>query len=43
LKGFSVLNSYIACHLGMARPRITDGGDGIQIWMVAIHVVINGR
>jgi hypothetical protein len=27
------------CHHGMARPRVADGGDGLQIWRVAANVL----
>jgi len=27
------------CHLGMARPRVADGGDGLQIWRVAANIL----
>jgi len=26
------------CHHGMARPRVVDGGDGFQIWRVAVNM-----
>jgi hypothetical protein len=25
------------CHHGMARPRVADGGDGLQTWKVAVN------
>jgi len=25
------------CHNGMARPRVADGGDDLQIWRVAAN------
>jgi len=28
----------VSCHHGMTRPRVTDGGDGLQIWRVAANV-----
>jgi hypothetical protein len=30
---------WVACHQGMARPKITDGGDGLQIWRVAANIL----
>jgi hypothetical protein len=27
------------CHHGMGRPRVADGGDGLQIWRVAVNVL----
>jgi hypothetical protein len=27
------------CHDGMARPQVVDGGDGLQIWRVAVNVL----
>jgi len=26
---------YLACHHGMTRPRVADGGDGLQVCRVA--------
>jgi hypothetical protein len=31
---FTFLTYVVLCHHGMARPRIADGGDGPQIWML---------
>jgi hypothetical protein len=31
------------CHHGMARPRVADGGDGLQIWSVAAKCRISSR
>jgi hypothetical protein len=28
------------CHNGMARPRVADGGDSLQIWIVADNILI---
>jgi len=28
------------CHQGMARPRFLDGGDSIQMWWVAMDILI---
>jgi len=25
------------CHHGMVRPQVADGGDGLQIWKVAVN------
>jgi hypothetical protein len=30
---------WIHCHHGMARPRMADRGDGLQIWRVAANVL----
>jgi hypothetical protein len=27
------------CHRGMGRPRVADGGDGLQIWRVAANIL----
>jgi hypothetical protein len=27
------------CHHGMARPRVADRGDGLQIWRVAANIL----
>jgi len=27
------------CHHGMARPRVEDGGDGLQIWRVVSDIL----
>jgi hypothetical protein len=27
------------CHHGMAHPRVADGGDGLQIWKVAVNTL----
>jgi hypothetical protein len=26
------------CYHDMARPRVADGGDDLQMWMVAVNV-----
>jgi hypothetical protein len=26
------------CHHGMTRPRVADGGDGLQIWRLAANI-----
>jgi hypothetical protein len=28
-----------ACHNGRARHQVADGGDGLQIWMVAANIL----
>jgi hypothetical protein len=28
-----------ACHNGMARPQVADGGDGLQMWRVAANIL----
>jgi hypothetical protein len=40
----SILNFFLGvrwvpCHLGMARPQVADGGDGLQIWRVAANIL----
>jgi hypothetical protein len=30
----------IPCHHGMARPRVADGGGGLQIWRVAANISV---
>jgi hypothetical protein len=27
------------CHHDMARPRVVDGGDGLQIWRVVANIL----
>jgi len=27
------------CHKGMARPRVADGEDGLQMWSVAENIL----
>jgi len=27
------------CHNGMACPQVVDGGDGLQIWRVAMNIL----
>jgi hypothetical protein len=29
----------VPCHHGTARPQDADGGDGLQIWMVAANIL----
>jgi hypothetical protein len=29
---------WVSCHHGVARPQVTDGGDGLQIWRVAANI-----
>jgi hypothetical protein len=29
---------WLLCHYGMARPRVANGGDGLQIWRVAANI-----
>jgi hypothetical protein len=30
---------WVPCHHCMARPQVVDGGDGLQIWMVAANIL----
>jgi hypothetical protein len=30
---------WVPCHHGMARPRVADGGVGLQIWSVAANML----
>jgi hypothetical protein len=30
---------WVPCHHGMARPRVADSGDGLQIWRVAANML----
>jgi hypothetical protein len=30
---------WVYCHHGMARPRVADRGDGLQIWRVAANIL----
>jgi hypothetical protein len=31
---------WVHCHRGMARRRVADGGDGLQIWRIAANMLI---
>jgi hypothetical protein len=31
--------TWVHCHHGMARPRVADRGDGLQIWRVAANIL----
>jgi hypothetical protein len=30
---------WVPCHHGMARPKVVDGGEGLQIWRVATNIL----
>jgi hypothetical protein len=30
---------WVHCHHGMARPRVADRGDGLQIWRLAANIL----
>jgi hypothetical protein len=30
---------WVHCHHSMARPRVADRGDGLQIWTVAANIL----
>jgi hypothetical protein len=30
---------WVLCHNGMARPKVVDGGNGLQIWRVAANIL----
>jgi hypothetical protein len=30
---------WVPCHHGMARPQVADGGEGLQIWRVAVNIL----
>jgi hypothetical protein len=30
---------WFPCHHGMARPQVADGGEGLQIWRVAVNIL----
>jgi hypothetical protein len=30
--------NWVPCHHSMARPQISDGGDVVQIWKVAVNI-----
>jgi hypothetical protein len=30
---------WVPCHYGVARPRVADRGDGLQIWRVAANIL----
>jgi hypothetical protein len=27
------------CYIGMERPRVADGGDGLRIWKAATNIL----
>jgi hypothetical protein len=29
----------VPCHISIARPRVADGGDGLQIWKVDSNIL----
>jgi hypothetical protein len=29
----------VPCHHGMVRPQVADGGNGLQIWRVAVNIM----
>jgi hypothetical protein len=31
--------TWVHCHRSMARPRVADRGDGLQIWRVAADIL----
>jgi hypothetical protein len=31
--------NWVPCHHGMARPQVADGGEGLQIWRVAVNIL----
>jgi hypothetical protein len=33
---------WVHSHHGMAPPEVVDGGDGLQIWRVAVNI-LNGQ
>jgi nitrous oxidase accessory protein NosD len=45
IRGISLINdrtTYVKsvhCHHGMARPRVAERGDGLQIWRVAANIL----
>jgi hypothetical protein len=30
---------WVPCHHGMARPQVADGGDALQVWRGAAHIL----
>jgi hypothetical protein len=30
---------WVPCHPSMARPHVADGGDGLQVWRVAVNIL----
>jgi hypothetical protein len=32
---------WVPCHHGIARPQVADGGDALQVWMVAANILNN--
>jgi hypothetical protein len=37
--GLSTHVNWVPCHYGMACPQVADGGDGLQIWRVAVNIL----
>jgi hypothetical protein len=34
---------WVPCHHSTVRPQVVDGGEGLQIWMVAANILNNSR
>jgi hypothetical protein len=34
-----ILPGEVPCHVGMARPQVADGGDGLQIRRIAANIL----
>jgi len=35
----NLLSSAGPCHHRMARPRVADGGDGLQMWKIVANIL----
>jgi hypothetical protein len=35
----TVIPKWVPCHRGMARPQVADGGDALQLWVVAANIL----
>jgi hypothetical protein len=33
--------NWVSCHHGMEHPQVADGGEGLQIWRVAVNIFYN--
>jgi hypothetical protein len=36
---FVTICVWVPCHHGMVHPQVADGGDGLQIWKVAVNIL----
>jgi hypothetical protein len=39
LRKLAIHVKWVHCYHGMARPRVADRGDGLQVWRVAANIL----